>query len=59
MASPAVDWDEMLDIQNLAEHLDYLMIMGYDYYWNGSNQAGPVSGMYAMTSSYPYSVSET
>ncbi|MBK7172357.1 MAG: T9SS type A sorting domain-containing protein [Bacteroidales bacterium] len=59
MASPAVDWDEMLDIQNLSEHLDYLMIMGYDYYWNGSNQAGPVSGMYAMTSSYPYSVSRT
>jgi hypothetical protein len=59
MAAPAVDWDEMLHIENLSEHLDYLMIMGYDYYWNGSNEAGPVSGMFAMTSAYPYSVSRS
>jgi hypothetical protein len=59
IASPAVDWSEMLDIELLSQHLDYFMVMGYDYYWNGSEQAGPVSGLYPMTSSYPYSFSAT
>lgn len=59
MAAPAVDWGEMLDIGLLSQHLDYFMVMGYDYYWNGSDQAGPVSGLYPMTSSYPYSFAGT
>ncbi len=59
IASPAVDWDGLLDIPLLSEHLDFFMIMGYDYYRNGSSVAGPVSGLYPMTGDYPYSVSRT
>jgi len=59
IASPAVDWDGLLNIPVLAEHLDYFMVMGYDYYWNGSEQAGPVAGLYPMTGSYLYSLSRT
>ncbi len=59
MASPAVDWDYDLDMPELSEHLDFFMIMAYDYYWNGSSTAGPVAGMFPMTGSYNYSVART
>ena len=59
MAIPAVDWTNIFDIEQLDEALDLFMIMGYDYYWNGSAMAGPVSPLYSMTSGYNYSLART
>jgi hypothetical protein len=59
MAIPAVDWSGIFDIEALNGALDLFMIMGYDYYWNGSQQAGPVSPLYAMTGGYSYSQART
>jgi GH18 family chitinase len=43
MATPAVDWSGSWDLPALADICDYLILMGYDYYWSGSSTAGPVS----------------
>lgn len=43
MATPAVDWSGTWDFAQLAEICDYLIVMGYDYYWSGSTTAGPVA----------------
>lgn len=43
MASPAVDWWGSWDYEALANICDGLFVMGYDYHWNGSTTAGPVS----------------
>lgn len=59
IAAPAVDWSGMLDLTELSQHLDYFMIMGYDYYWSGSSTAGPEAGLYPMESGYQYGVSST
>jgi spore germination protein YaaH len=45
MATPAVDWSGSWDLPALAGLCDYLIVMGYDYYWSGSTTAGPVSPM--------------
>jgi len=59
MASPAVNWGEKLDIPTLRDYLDFFVVMGYDYYWSGSDFAGPVSPLYSMTGSYNYNFSKT
>jgi hypothetical protein len=43
MASPAVDWGGAWDLAQLSQICDYLIVMGYDYYWSGSSTAGPVA----------------
>lgn len=43
MATPAVDWSGSWDLKALSELCDYLIFMGYDYYWKGSTTAGPVA----------------
>ena len=43
MATPAVDWSGSWDFYQLAQICDYLVVMGYDYYWSGSTTAGPVA----------------
>jgi spore germination protein len=43
MATPAVDWSGSWDLKTLSELCDYLIFMGYDYYWKGSTTAGPVA----------------
>jgi len=43
MATPAVDWNGSWDLPVLAAICDYLIVMGYDYYYSGSPTAGPVS----------------
>ena len=45
MATPAVDWNGSWDLSALAGICDYLIVMGYDYYWSGSTTSGPVSPM--------------
>jgi GH18 family chitinase len=56
---PAVDWGGAFDIHQLDPYIDYFFVMGYDYYWNGSEQAGPVSPLYSLTPGYDYSLSRT
>ena len=43
MATPAVDWSNAWDYNMLAQITDGLFIMGYDYFYSGSESAGPVS----------------
>lgn len=59
MAMPAVDWNGIFDVTILKEHVGIFFIMGYDYYWNGSSQAGPVSPLYSMVGSYNYNLSRS
>jgi hypothetical protein len=56
---PAVDWNNNFQIDSLSNYLDWFFIMGYDYYWNGSAEAGPVSPLYSLTSSYNYSLARS
>ena len=59
IASPAVNWNGTYDIPVLNQNVDFFMVMAYDYYWNGSSQAGPVSPLYSMTNYYDYSFAKT
>jgi spore germination protein YaaH len=43
MATPAIDADSAFDLAQLSQVCDYLIMMGYDYYWSGSAKAGPVA----------------
>ncbi len=59
IAAPAVNWNNTFNIPILKDYIDFFMVMGYDYYWNGSSQAGPVSPLYSMTASSSYNFSRT
>lgn len=59
MATPAVNWNNTFELSNLAQDVDFFMVMAYDYYWNLSTTAGPVSPLYPMETTYPYNVSQT
>ncbi|HOX78501.1 MAG TPA: glycosyl hydrolase family 18 protein [Bacteroidales bacterium] len=56
---PAVDWSNNFQIDELSDYLDWFFVMGYDYYWNGSSEAGPVSPLYSLTPGYDYSLART
>jgi hypothetical protein len=56
---PAVDWGEVFNIDELKVAVDLFIVMGYDYYWNGSGTAGPVGPLYSMTDVYDYSLCRT
>jgi spore germination protein YaaH len=43
MATPAVDWNNSWDLKVISEQCDFIILMGYDYYWSGSATAGPVA----------------
>jgi len=43
IALPAVNWGGKFDYYSLATICDVLFIMGYNYHWSGSNNAGPVA----------------
>jgi spore germination protein YaaH len=43
LATPAVDWSSAWDFASLSALCDYLIVMGYDYYYKGSSTAGPVA----------------
>lgn len=42
LAGPAVDWGDEWDVSALLDSADTFFIMGYDYFWAGSANAGPV-----------------
>ncbi|NQV13181.1 MAG: VCBS repeat-containing protein [Parcubacteria group bacterium] len=58
---PAVDWWGSYDLERLGEATDALMIMGYDYHYSGSAEAGPVAPLVTngKWSSSRYNVSNT
>lgn len=41
--APAVDWNNSWNIPELVKHADLIMIMGYDYHYIGSLEAGPAA----------------
>jgi len=43
IAIPAVDWSGTFDVAAMNQYVDLFLIMGYEYYWSGSNPAGPGS----------------
>lgn len=56
IATPAVDWGNGFDYDQLALNSDGLFIMAYNYYWTGSSYAGPVSPLPSSNLWGPYSV---
>lgn len=54
VALPAVDWSTVFNVAAMNAHVDLFIIMGYDYYWSGSAQAGPTDPMYSFTGAYNY-----
>ncbi len=55
VAAPAVDWSGSWDVAAIARHIDYFFIMGYDYSWSASANAGPV----APLRSFAYNVTRS
>ncbi|MBU3699428.1 MAG: hypothetical protein FGM33_05375 [Candidatus Kapabacteria bacterium] len=49
IATPSVDWNSSWDYATLARIADFLVVMGYDYYWSGSTTAGPVAPLKGET----------
>ena len=43
LATPSVNWSNGWDLKALSEVCDYIIMMGYNYYWSGSTTAGPVA----------------
>src|SRR3989339_304432 len=62
---PAVDWSGTFDVINMTndatstKNIDWITIMGYDYYWDGSSQAGPCDPLYSLTTGYNYNLTKT
>ena len=58
MATPAIDWSNAWDYAALAEITDGLFIMGYNYFYSGSETAGPVSPLGGYFYDIEYSVND-
>jgi len=41
IAIPAVDWSNKFDVAAMNPYIDMFLIMAYEYYWSGSDYAGP------------------
>lgn len=52
IALPAVDWSTVFNVSAMNPYVDLFIIMGYDYYWSGSTQAGPTDPLYSFTAGY-------
>ncbi len=55
----SVDWSTTFNIPALNNIVDFYTIMGYDYYYSGSAQAGPTSPLYNYQTGYNYTVSKS
>ena len=58
MATPAIDWSNAWDYEALAEITDGLFIMGYNYFYSGSSNAGPVSPLGGYFYDIEYTVND-
>ncbi len=56
---PAVDWANAFNIDKLKSNVDYFIVMGYDYYYSSSKQAGPVSPLSSGDEWLPYNLEKT
>lgn len=52
----AVDWSNVFDIVALNNQVDFFTLMGYDYYYGGSAQAGPTAPLYNFQTPYNYTL---
>jgi len=59
IALPSVDWSNTFDVAAMSSCVDLFFIMGYDYYYSGSAQAGPTDPLYSFVSSYNYNHSKS
>lgn len=59
IALPSVDWSNTFDVAAMSSCVDQFFIMGYDYYYTGSEQAGPTDPLYSFVSSYNYNHSKS
>ncbi|MCF8302258.1 MAG: T9SS type A sorting domain-containing protein [Bacteroidales bacterium] len=59
IAAPAVNWNNKFNLPLLHDFIDWFVIMGYDYYWNGSSQAGPVDPLHTLSNYFDYNLSRT
>lgn len=61
-----VDWDHVFQIETIDPHIDYYILMGYDYHGAFSKKAGPVAplnnsdtwGNYSLDASVDYYLNE-
>jgi len=58
LATPAVNWSDGWDLTALSGICDYLIMMGYNYYWGGSKNAGPVAPLAGETYNVTKSIDE-
>lgn len=56
IALPAVNWSNKFDYYTLVTICDVLFIMGYNYHWTGSSNAGPVA---PLTGWWTYNITWT
>ncbi len=55
---PAVEWTSTFDVAAMTQ-VDWFMIMGYDYYYAGSSNAGPHSPLFTFDNGYDYNLSKS
>jgi len=55
----AVDWNDVFDFSIMEPAVDHYIVMGYDYYYSGSSNAGPTDPLYHFGSTYNYTISRT
>lgn len=59
MAVPPVDWSNAFDVASMAAYVDMFFIMGYDYHWTSSSDAGPVAPKNNGSRWSPYDVTRS
>lgn len=55
----SVDWNNVFNFSIMEPEVDYYIIMGYDYYYSGSANAGPNDPLYHFGTSYNYTLSRS
>ena len=58
LATPAIDWSGAWDLNALADITDGLFIMGYNYHYSGSSNAGPVAPLGGFFYDLEYTVND-
>ncbi|HNW97071.1 MAG TPA: glycosyl hydrolase family 18 protein [Bacteroidales bacterium] len=57
---PAVEWtSNKYSVAALRSYVDMFIIMGYDYYYGGSDFAGPTDPLYNFQTSYNYTLTKS